>query len=186
MTLRTRDNLSLPLSTRPAQVRLAPGDAAEVTVKARVGSDLSESQRHHLHLEARAQGGAEVSSLAAATVELIPRSLSAAASYHHLPLRLRLGETLSRTSSAAAVVGGPNLSVSGGGQLWDEDPGRLDLQLGVGPGGKNPQNLISYETSGFRVAAGEQSFSLAPLPASRSGLGVSAQHDFALGSRDRL
>ncbi len=187
VTLRARDNLSLPLSTDPAQLRLASGEAVEVAVTAGVAADLGQSESHYLYLEASVPDDPEVVSSAGATVELIPRSLSEASAYHLFPLKLWLGETLSTEPRAVPDrFGGLNLSVSGVGQLWDEDPGTLDLQLGTGSSQTGDKNLVSYESPDFEVAAGEQSLSLAPLTASRDGVGLSAQHNFAFGASDRL
>jgi hypothetical protein len=187
VTLRARDNLSLPLSTRPAQLRLAPGETVEVAVTAGLSKDLGQSESHYLYLEASVPDDPEVVSSAGATVELIPRSLSEASAYHLFPLKVRLGETLSTEPRAVPDhFGGLNLSVSGVGQLWDEDPGTLDFQLGTESSRTGEENLISYESPAFEVAAGEQSLSLSPLTVSRDGVGLSAQHDFAFGASDHL
>lgn len=187
VTLRARDNLSLPLSTNPAQLRLASGEAVEITVTAGVSKDHGQSDSHYLYLEASVPDDAEVVSSAGATVELIPRSLSEASAYHLFPLKLRLGETLTtEPQSVPNRFGGLNLSVSGVGQLWDGDPGTLDFQLGTESSRTGEENLISYESPAFEVAAGEQSLSLSPLTASRNGVGLSAQHDFTFGAGDHL
>jgi len=187
VTLRARDNLSLALSTDPAQLRLASGEVVEVAVTAGVAADLGQSESHYLYLEASVPDDPKVVSSAGATVELISRSLSEASAYHLFPLKLRLGETLSTEPPAVPDhFGGLNLSVSGAGQLWDKDPGKLNFQLGTGSSRTGDKNLISYESSAFEVAAGEQSLALSPLTASRDGVGLSAQHDFAFGASDRF
>lgn len=182
VALRARDNLALPLSTDPAALRLGPGEAAEVSVRVGVSADLGRSERHTLYLEASLPRDPEVTGRADATVELIPRAFSEASAYHLFPLRVRVGERLSGGPQAVAdPFGGLNLSASGVGKLWEDDPGFLTLQLGAGPSRTGNTNLVSYESPEVQVAAGRQSLSLTPLTSRRTAVGLDAEGALELG-----
>jgi hypothetical protein len=76
--------------------------------------------------------------------------------------------------------------VSGEGQLWDDDPGALQLRFGTFPNVDNRDNFIEYSQSDFRVMLGEKFFSLSPLVSGDTGFGLDAEGTLRLSSELNL
>ena len=172
VALSISDNLGMQLSLQPETVHLAPGETAEVVASVAVPSDLPQPERQRLTLTAKGGSDTDTAVTARATVDLIPQQLDEFSAFHTFPLRVRLSGD---TSALANPLGGTTVEVSGSGKLWDQDPGRFRLRLSNTMDLGATKNLIEYRHPDFRLAAGDQNFSLSPLVTGGNGFGVNAQ-----------
>lgn len=105
--------------------------------------------------------------------------------YHTFPLNLRISTNINPymlPTNFGEGLGTLRWEVSGEGQLWDDDPGTLQLRFGTFPNVDNRDNFIEYSQSDFRVMLGEKFFSLSPLVSGDAGFGLDAEGTLRLTS----
>lgn len=180
LKLSVTDNLQFPLTVGPAILRLAASEAAEVTVSVDVPPGLERSATHTLSLSAQASDDPLTRASHFLGVELVPTRPSGRTALHTFPLRVRFSSGLDATTSgtSSARLGVPQIHVFGTGALWDKDPGSFSVSFKNAVDFSRHENLVTYQRHDFRIAAGDQTFSLSPLLPGPSGFGLDARGAF--------
>lgn len=108
---------------------------------------------------------------------------------HTFPLEVQISTAVNPyllPTDLADGLGTLRWEVSGEGKLWGGDPGTLQLRFGTLPNLDDRDNFIEYSLPDFRVALGEQRFSLSPLVRGDTGFGLDAQRTLRLASELKL
>ena len=182
-TLRPEDSIGYDMTLSQNSVTLAPQESIALTLEVTV-PEVTRQRSHDVTLVVTNISNTAVSPVSSlrTAVDIVPSTLSNDLMWHYFPLELSATTNFNtaRANPLDSILSNTNLSLSGSGKLFDEDPGNFRLNASITGQFNSPTFFGEYRHPNFTVSAGKFSTSLGNLLGTTSSWGAALENDWEL------